>query len=304
MSQEPATVSPMAGPVVLLINAHSRLGAGAEAAVVDALVRRGQTLDRVVHVSSPRRLVRTVDALLDQGFRRLIVGGGDGTISTVAARLALREVDLGVIPLGTANDFARTLGISSRLSEAAAVAAGTHVRQIDLGRANDAFFVNVASVGMSVSLTSGLSPRLKRWLGSSAYIVAGALAFVRHPTFRVRLDSPAGSTEGNVHQVIVGNGRFFGGGVLVADESTLDDGTLTIYTLGGRSRWQLLRTVALLRFQVPLNRPGDVFLQTTTALLQTESPGKRVNLDGEIRTTTPVTFTVVPKALRVLTPPP
>lgn len=297
-------VPPMAGRVGLLINARSRLGGGAESAVIAALAQRGQTLDRVVHISSPRRLVRTVDALLDQGFGRLIVGGGDGTISTVAARLALREVDLGVIPLGTANDFARTLGIPSELSVSAAVAAGGHVRQIDLGRANDVYFVNVASVGMSVALTAGLSPRLKRWLGASAYLVAGALAFVRHPTFRARLDSPGGSTEGNVHQVIVGNGRFFGGGVLVADGSELDDGTLAIYTLGGRSRWQLLRTVALLRFQVPLHRPGDVFLQTPTALLQTQPQGKRVNLDGELRTTTPVTFTVVPKALRVLTPPP
>lgn len=303
MSREHESIEPVAGRVVLLINARSRLGASAESAVVEALEQRGQTLDRVVRVSSPRRLVRTVDALLDQGFSRLIVGGGDGTISTVAARLALREVDLGVIPLGTANDFARTLGISSRLAEAAAVAAGSHVQQIDLGRANDAFFVNVASVGMSVSMISGLSHRLKQRLGASAYVVAGALAFVRHPTFHTRIDSPAGSAEGNVHQVVVGNGRFFGGGVLVAGESTLDDGSLAIYTLGNRSRWQLLRTVALLRIRVPLNRPGDVFLQTPTARLETRPPGKRVNLDGEIRTKTPVTFSVVPKALRVLTPP-
>jgi len=103
--------------------------------------------------------------------------------------------------------------------------------------------------------------------------------------------------------VIVGNGRFFGGGMLVAGESTLDDGSLAIYTLGKRSRWQLLRTVALLRIRVPLNRPGDAFLQTPTARLQTRPPGKRVNLDGEIRTTSPVDFTIIPGALRVLTPP-
>lgn len=302
MSGSDGVVLPAAGPAALLINAHSRHGQSAQAVVAEALSRQGLRLDRVVRVSNPKRLGQAVEALARQPFGRLIVGGGDGTISAVAARLALRPVDLGVIPLGTANDFARTLGIPSCLADAALVAAGSHVRQIDLGRANDQFFVNVASVGMSVAVTRRLSYRMKRRLGASAYALAGALTFVRHPTFHARIDSPAGSSEGMVHQVVVGNGRFFGGGILVASESTLDDGSLAVYTLGRRSRWQLLTTIALLRFQVPLDRPGDAFLQTPSALLQTVPPGKRVNLDGEIRTTTPVTFTVVPGALRVLTP--
>jgi len=104
--------------------------------------------------------------------------------------------------------------------------------------------------------------------------------------------------------VVVGNGRFYGGGVLVAGQSTLEDGMLDIYTLGRRNRWQLLRTIALLRFKVPLKRPGDIFLRTPTASVETRPTGKRVNLDGEIRTRTPVTFTLVPRALRVLTPEP
>jgi len=288
----------------LVINLRSRVGGRAESAVAAALRAQGLQLDRVVRVSSPRRLGRAIDALLDLGVTRLIVGGGDGTVRTAAARLALRPVDLGIIPLGTANDFARALGIPTRLDAAAAVAAAAHVRSIDLGQANGEFFVNAASVGMSVAVASRLSGRLKRWLGSQAYAVAGALAFIRHASFHARIDSPVGSTEGNVHQVVVGNGRFYGGGVLVAKQSTLDDGALSVYTLGRRSRWQLLRTVALLRFQVPLDRPGDVFLQTRSAFLETRPTGKRVNLDGEIRTTTPVMFTVVPRALRVLVPGP
>jgi diacylglycerol kinase family enzyme len=79
---------------------------------------------------------------------------------------------------------------------------------------------------------------------------------------------------------------------------------LDVYTLGMRGRWQLLRTMALLRFQVPLKRPGDVFLRSPTVFVETSPAGKRVNLDGEIRTRTPVTFTLARKALRVLTPEP
>jgi diacylglycerol kinase (ATP) len=295
-------IGPAARRTALLINARARLGQAAEAAVVRALDAQGIALDRVVRVSRPGRLGRAVEALLGRGVGRLIVGGGDGTLSTAAARLAMREAVLGVIPLGTANDFARTLGIPARLADAAAVAAGSHVREVDLARANDQFFLNVASVGMSVTTTRLLSPRLKRWLGPASYAVAGGLAFARHPTFEVRIDTPAGSSSGRVHQVVVGNGRFYGGGVLVARQSTLDDGALAIYTLGRRSRWDLLRTVALLRFRVPLDRPGDIFLQTPNAFVATLPAGKRVNLDGEIRTTTPVSFAVVSKALRVLTP--
>jgi YegS/Rv2252/BmrU family lipid kinase len=294
---------PAAGPVALLINAHSRRGHEAETAVAASLQAQGLRLDRVVEVKNPRGLLPAVDDLVGNSVARLIVGGGDGTIGTVAARLALRPIDLGVIPLGTANDFARTLGIPFDLAEAAAVAAGSNVREVDLGRANDQFFLNVASIGMSVSATRRLSHMLKRRLGRTAYLVSGALAFLRHPPFQARIESPAGVSEGSVHQVVVGNGRFFGGGVLVADQSTLEDGALVVYTLGKRSRWRLLSTVALLRLQVPLDRPGDIFLRTTGAVLETEPPGKRVNLDGEIRTTTPVRFAVVPRALRVLAPP-
>jgi YegS/Rv2252/BmrU family lipid kinase len=294
---------PAAGRTVLLINAKARLGAQAEAAVASALRRHSLPLDRIVRVRRPNRLGQTVDILLSQGLGRQIVGGGDGTLSSVAPHLAGRDVLMGVIPLGTANDFARTLGIPLQPAAAAGVAAGAHVRAIDLARANDAHFLNVASVGVSVAMINDLSPRLKRWLGPGAYAVAGARAFLRHPAFRVRISGPDGvtTTEGRALQVVIGNGRFYGGGVLVAGGSTLDDGHLAVYTLGARGRWQLLRTIALLRMKVPLDRPGDAFFQAPEVRVESW-PSKRVNLDGEVRTSTPVTFAVVPRALRVLTP--
>jgi diacylglycerol kinase family enzyme len=120
----------------------------------------------------------------------------------------------------------------------------------------------------------------------------------------VRLESPGGSVEQRVLQVVAGNGRFFGGGVLVAGGSTLDDGTLVIYTLGARGRLRLLRTVALLRLQFPLDRPGDAFFSVTEALVTTRPARLPVSLDGEVRTETPVRLAVRPGALLVLTPPP
>src|SRR5439155_8718625 len=105
--------------------------------------------------------------------------------------------------------------IPTDLDASADVIAGGNVRLVDLARANDAYFLNVASIGMSVSATTELSPEAKRRLGSIAYLYAGALAFAHHLTFRVRVRNGPDSVETSAHQIVVGNGRFYGGGVMV-----------------------------------------------------------------------------------------
>jgi YegS/Rv2252/BmrU family lipid kinase len=285
----------------LLLNVRARRGFGTEAAVLRALRTHGIEPSHMAKVWRPRGIGKAVDALLAKGVDRLIVGGGDGTLGSVAARLAHRPIVLGVMPLGTANDFARTLGIPWDIEGSAEVIAQGQVRRIDLGRANDAYFLNVASIGMSVSAVSELSEWVKRWFGPIAYLYAGARAFGRHSTFWVRVQNGPDSIETSAHQIVVGNGRFYGGGLLVARQSSLEDGMLHAYALGTRGRWQLLRTVALLRLGVATDRPGDHFL-TTNALQVETRPKLAVNCDGEIRTMTPVTFAVEPGALQVFAP--
>lgn len=294
------SAGPETGRAGLLINARARLGLRAERAAAESLQAHGVELARSVRVTRPKHLARAAEGLLNLGIDRLIIGGGDGSISTVAPLLARQDIALGVLPMGTANDFARTLNIPTGLRAAAEVAAGDRIEAVDLARANDAYFLNVASIGMSVHATNVLSPMLKRRLGRLAYIVAGARAFLGHSVFRFRIQG-GDTSQGTAHQVVVANGRFYGGGVLVAESSTLDDGALTAYCLGTRGRWELLRTVALLKMRVPLDRPGDAYLRTRALRVETW-PNLPVNLDGEIRTRTPVEFAVEEKALRVLVP--
>ncbi len=256
----------------------------------------------MIRVHRSRGLTRAVDTLLALGVGRLIVAGGDGTLGSVAARLAGRDVVLGVLPTGTANDFARTLAIPVEIDAAVDVIEAGNVRLVDLGKANDAYFLNVASLGLSVAAISELSPDLKRRFGPLAYVYAGAMAFARYPAFRVRVQHGPDSIETSAFQIVVGNGRFYGGGVLVSRAGSLEDGLLHAYALGTRGRWDLLRTVAMLRMGVPIERPGDCFLQTTGLEVETWPP-MDVNCDGEIRTRSPVRFGVEPGALRVLAPP-
>ena len=145
----------------VVINAGSRRGAAHELAV-ETMRRAGVPISAVHHVRSGGELAATLDRVLAEGHDLLVVGGGDGTVSYAAGRVAGSNVVLGVLPLGTANDFARTLEIPNNLAEACAAVTDGKVVDIDLGRANGEPFLNVASVGLSVAVTEALSPRLKR----------------------------------------------------------------------------------------------------------------------------------------------
>ena len=188
-----------AGEAALLINGRSRRGAAAYEPALRAMAHAGVdvTYSTLVHdLESMRAAVADVIA---RGCSLLVVGGGDGTVGTVAGLLADLPVDrrpvLGVLPLGTANDFARTLDLPADLTAAVAVLAGGKVVDIDLGRANGLPFLNVASLGLSVEATLALRPAVKRRLGSLAYPISSMVAYRRHRPFRPGWSSPTPSTR-------------------------------------------------------------------------------------------------------------
>jgi diacylglycerol kinase (ATP) len=292
---------PIGSRAVLLINATSGTGEHATSATVEALTARGLELAEVVQVSRPDELKQAARDLLALGPDRLILGGGDGTIGTVAPLLARSRVALGLIPMGTANDFARTLLIPVDLEGAADVAAGACWRAVDMARANDDWFLNAAHIGVAAMVSRDVSPALKRWIGRAAYAVAGLRALLHSPTFKATITTEAGTRSVEARELIIGNGRFYGGGVLVSKGSQLDDGELTVYALGARGRLGLAGTMALLKFQFPLDSPGDVFVKARKVLIETDPP-RGINLDGEPKGQTPLTVEVAPGVLRVLTP--
>ena len=197
--------------------------------------KAGVPISSVHHVLSGADLAGTLDRVLADGHDLVVVGGGDGTVSYAAGRVAGTNVVLGVLPLGTANDFARTLEIPNNLAEACATIAEGKVVDIDLGRANGEPSSTSRSVGLSVAVTEALSPRLKRHIGPLAYGIATLTAYARHKAFRARLEFPDGDHEpmelDNLLQVAVGNGRHYGGGNTVSPTAGIDDHTLDIYAI-------------------------------------------------------------------------
>ncbi len=289
----------------VVLNAGARLGAAAPELAVDTLRRAGLPVTSVHRVLSGAELPGTLDKVVADGHDLVVVGGGDGTVSYAAGRLAGTGIVLGVLPLGTANDLARTLEIPNDLAEACAVLADGKVVDIDLGRANGQPFLNVASVGLSVGVTETLSPLLKRYLGPVAYGVAAVRAYARHRPFRARLEFPEGDHEAleleDMLQVAVGNGRHYGGGNTVSPTAGIDDHTLDIYAIPGAPLREHVRIARLLKDGSFVERDGVYHLTSRSVRLVTEPP-MPVNLDGEIVTATPTDFTIERNVVHVVVP--
>jgi len=293
-----------ANSVAVVINAGARRAAVPDVAV-EKLQKAGLPISSVHHVRQGSELPGTLERAVAGGHDMVVVGGGDGTVSFAAGQLAGTGIVLGILPLGTANDLARTLEIPGSLDAACTALADGKVVDIDLGRANGWPFLNVASVGLSVGVTESLSPRLKRYLGPLAYGVAAVRAYSRHKPFRARLEFPDGDHGTlelpDVLQVAVGNGRHYGGGNAVSPTAGIDDHILDVYAIPGAPLREHVRIARLLKDGSFVERDGVYHLTTRHVRLVTQPP-LPVNLDGEIATATPTDFTIERNAVHVVVP--
>jgi diacylglycerol kinase (ATP) len=232
----------------------------------------------------------------------IIVAGGDGTIHHTAPMLLAAGKPFGIIPLGTANDLARSLDIPPDPMEAAKIILAGRTRLIDVGDVNNEPFFNVASLGISVELAHELTRETKRRFGAFSYIVAGARALMRARRFRASIAINGRVWNVRTFQIAVGNGRYYGGGVSVHEECRIGDGKLYFYSLEMRSIWKLALMVLAFRsgahgaWQDVRTDAGEHFI------VHTKRP-QEINADGEIVTRTPATFTIRRKVLEVFAPP-
>lgn len=268
-------------------------------AAVDVLERGG--LDVEVLTSVARREDEETLSRRMQDADIAIAAGGDGTVRLVAGALRHTDRPLGVIPLGTANDFARTIGLTGDPMEAAQVIVEGRRARVDLGMANDIPYLNVASFGLSAEVNNRLDPEVKRFWGPMSYARSGVDVLARRREFGVTV-----TVDGETHrlraiQVGVANGRFQGGGAEIHPEARIDDGTLDVYVVEQRPLAQLL----LMALSVKARGHGwwqsVHFFQGKDVTVETATPHK-VSVDGELIATTPLHCEVRPGALDVFVP--
>lgn len=290
----------------MVVNARSRTGDEAFERAREWLTELGVPLHAAHRLHDPGRVPETVRAELRDGADLVILGGGDGTISTVVDFLAGSLPALGVLPLGTANDFARTLQIPGDLRQACETIAAGRVVDVDLGLVGESYFVNVASVGLSVAVTRRLSGRLKRYAGPLAYPMAAARALAGYRPFDARLTFPDADHDPvdlpRMLQVAVGNGRFYGGGNLVSPAAGIDDHTLDVYGIQAGRHRDLLGVARYFRSGQFVHSDSVAHLTTRRVAVETDPP-LRLNVDGEIVGRTPQEFSVARNALHVIVPP-
>ncbi|CUR59179.1 putative diacylglycerol kinase catalytic domain protein [metagenome] len=288
--------------VAVVVNTASRRGARVLPVVERAL--RGVADEVSVRpVHGGLELMEALAVSLDDEPDLLVAGGGDGTIGCAAEMVAHTPTRLGVLPLGTANDFARTLEIPSGLVEAVDTLVTGKVVDVDLGRVDGRAYLNVASVGLSVAVTQRLTPRLKRRLGRFAYPAATLAAYRSHRPFAARLELADGTELEltDLMQVAVGNGRHYGGGLTVAPHASIDDHLLDVYAVEqGRLR-DHVSVARLLRTGHLVDHERVHHVTARRLRLVTDEP-LPVNLDGEVAATTPATFEVDRNALHVVVP--
>ena len=235
----------------------------------------------------------------------LIAAGGDGTLNEVVHALmdlssAARPV-LGVVPLGTANDFATGCGIPRDPEKALALCMEGNASRIDVGKANDHWFLNVASVGFGAEVTASTSPELKRLLGPVAYAVMGAILAINVHQYHGRLILPDRQITGSGPVAIVGNGRQTGGGVQVAPRACIDDGLLAVLVVRHIPATALLTAARELQ-QLSPNGEYISYWQTPWVEVYPDE-AIPVNLDGEPVEFSSVRYEAVPRAIQLIVPP-
>ncbi len=284
---------------LLLVNQHSRKGQKLLSQATIGLQALGFELI-VGSTNHAHELSDTIRRYQNQ-VELVIIGGGDGTLNSAIEGLIDTKLPLGILPMGTANDLARTLGIPTDLSAACQVISSGKVRLIDLGWVNGQYFFNVASLGLSVQITQRLTKDIKQRWGVLAYAFTALQTLWESRPFRAEIRVNNQSFHVKTIQIAIGNGRYYGGGMTVAEDATIDDKRLDLYSLETKNWWEIIALLPAMRQGNHTSWPSVRALHGQEFEINT-SKRRPINTDGEITTHTPAKFRVIPQALAVIAP--
>lgn len=285
----------------LIVNTRSRTGREQFGRALQLLREHGVEVETATAHKRAKQLIASVQEEVARRTPLIVVGGGDGTLGAAAALIARSPCTLGVLPLGTGNQFAKDLGIDANLEAAVEVLAGGRTACVDMGQVNERRFLTVATVGLTALIARELNDEAKRRLGKWVYVIALLRALVRVRPFEVTLETETDRRTLTTLQVVIGNGRFHAGPFPLAPDAHINDGKLIVYAIEGTSRWRLLRCALNLPGGRHVELPFVPVFHTAVGKVDTSSP-QRVVIDGEIAMRTPLQFKVDPQALRVVVP--
>lgn len=285
----------------LIVNALSRQGAKHFESARTKLTDAGFKLIDAIAVEQPGTLADIVARVMAKKPPMLIVGGGDGTLSSVVDDLVGSDTVFAILPLGTANSFARSLQIPLDLDGAIAVISDGEVRRVDLGMIDDDYYCNCAAIGLSTRIGGQIPPLLKKSLGRLGYLLWATWQSLRFKSFKLIVTHDGVREEVEALEVRIANGSYHGGVELI-DEADPESGEIVVQAVVGRSPAQLGWSwfTSFLRLRARKNttteyRGRQIRVETV--------PPLEVSIDGEVLAKTPFMARVAPMAIAIMVPP-
>jgi YegS/Rv2252/BmrU family lipid kinase len=285
------------GDTVVVINLHSSGSRGAIDRLPGLFERHGVAYEDLIIANDHARLCKRVRRAVKNGAKRVIVGGGDGTMAAAMRYLAHSESTLGLLPLGTGNSFAQTMQIPHDLDAAIAIIASGNETRVDLGRVNDTYFANFATVGLAAEIAHETPNDLKSRFGPLAYAIAGVQPLLRHRPFAVKLRWGHHRYRTRAQQVVVASGRYFGHQPITPNASVVD-GKLSVFMDTGVTPLDVAKTYAAMALGQQTRLPDAFAIETTEISIKTR-PRQQVSVDGDAAGFTPARFRIEPRALRI-----
>jgi len=292
--------APVPKEAVLVVNAHSRKGQALFRDAVDKLAEAGVVLTSAHALRDPRLLVPTVKEAVRSGAPMVIVGGGDGSLSYTVDEVVDRDCVFALLPLGTANSFARTLGIPLDLDGAIATIANGQRRRIDLGMINEDYFANCAAMGLSPMIGEGVPHNLKRYLGRAGYLIWAVWCLIRFHAFRLTVRGEGIDETFWATEVRIANGGHHGGVELI-ESAEVDSGQIIVQAVVGRRASSLIWDWFAKYFKLPARNRTTREFHGTELTVETR-PRQRISIDGEVLAKTPVVARVAQCAIEVVVP--
>lgn len=286
--------------VLLFINPNSRSGKLVKEQILKELVSMGhEVLNPDNHETNldPNEIILKYRAQAQV----VIVGGGDGSVNLVLPALKETKIPLLVIPLGTANNLARHFSMPSDFKENLALLASGEIVEIDLGEVNRILFVNVAGLGLSTEVNRRVSKNLKKHLGVFAFMLTAFQLVLKMNPFRATITTDNIPMPTKSWQISICNGKHYGAGMTIKHNATLEDGKLHCLSTEVKKWWKgflLIKSFMTGRYK----KEQDITLVSGSEIKVETRRKFYIDVDGDIKTSTPAVFKVLPRSLKLIIP--
>lgn len=248
-------------------------------------------------------------AARDGIYEYIFAGGGDGTLNEVINGIAKVEgaferIVVGLIPLGTGNDFADALGLSEDIETALDTLNKKQIKAVDFGKVNDHFFINVSAGGFIAEVSDAVNPQLKSFAGKLAYLLGGAQVIMNYEPVKTKIsftneNGQERAEEAEVQMFAVCNSRLVGGGRQIAPDAIIDDGLFDVCIVKSMSTVEFLGLLTTFQSGTHVENENVEYFRAKSVELNFERETK-ANADGEVFDATRLIYKIYPRKIRLL----